>query len=85
LISLASATQWVPRPSRTLRRAGVQERLQQRFDPVSTTNYTSYENRDRLKTVTTPEGTLNYTYDAHGNILTTASSLTNGASLTVYV
>ena len=29
-----------------------------------------YDNRDRLKTKVTPEGTLNYTYDAHGNVLT---------------
>jgi YD repeat-containing protein len=38
--------------------------------------------RDRLKTKATPEGTLNYTYDAHGNLLTIASSNTNGASMT---
>jgi hypothetical protein len=38
-------------------------------------------NRDRIKTKATPEGTLNYTYDAHGNLLTLVSSNTNGASL----
>ncbi len=50
-------------------------------DPIGTTNYSSYDNRDRLKTKATPEGTLNYTYDAHGNVLTIVSSNTNGASL----
>ncbi len=30
----------------------------------------------------TPEGTLNYTYDAHANLLTIVSSNTNGASMT---
>ena len=33
-------------------------------DASGTTNYTSYDNRDRLKTKVTPEGTLNYSYDA---------------------
>src|SRR5439155_6153741 len=51
-------------------------------DASGTTNYSSYDNRDRLKTKATPEGTLNYTYDAHGNLLTIASSNTNGASMT---
>src|SRR6266849_3637157 len=51
-------------------------------DASGTTNYTSYDNRDRLKTKATPEGTLNYTYDAHGNLLTIVSSNTNGASMT---
>jgi RHS repeat-associated protein len=51
-------------------------------DPSGTTNYTSYDNRDRLKTKATPEGTLTYTYDAHGNVLTINSSNTNGASMT---
>jgi len=41
---------------------------------------TSYDNRDRLKTKVTPQGTLNNTYDAHSNVLTIASSNTNGAS-----
>ena len=41
-----------------------------------------YDNRDRLKTKATPEGTLTYTYDAHGNVLTINSSNTNGASMT---
>jgi uncharacterized protein RhaS with RHS repeats len=30
----------------------------------------------------TPEGTLNYTYDAHGNVLTIASPNANGALVT---
>ncbi len=46
------------------------------------TNYTQYDNRDRLLTKQTPEGTLTYTYDAHGNVLTINSSNTNGASMT---
>lgn len=51
-------------------------------DASGTTNYTSYDNRNRLKTAVTPEGTLNYTYDAHSNLLTINSSNTNGASVT---
>jgi RHS repeat-associated protein len=51
-------------------------------DATGTTNYSSYDNRDRLKTKATPEGTLSYTYDVHGNVLTIASSNTNGASMT---
>jgi YD repeat-containing protein len=51
-------------------------------DPSGTTNYSSYDNRDRLKTKAAPEGTLTYTYDAHGNVLTINSSNTNGASMT---
>jgi len=49
---------------------------------VAPPNYPSYDNRDRLLTKATPEGTLNYTYDAHGNLLTIVSSNTNGASMT---
>jgi RHS repeat-associated protein len=51
-------------------------------DPSGTTNYSSYDNRDRLLTKATPEGSLAYTYDAHGNALTISSSNTNGASMT---
>jgi RHS repeat-associated protein len=51
-------------------------------DASGTTNYTSYDNRNRLKTEVTPEGTLNYTYDAHSNVRTIASSNANGASVT---
>jgi RHS repeat-associated protein len=50
-------------------------------DGSGTTNYTLYDNRDRLKTKVTPEGTLNYTYDAHSNLKSILSSNTNGASL----
>src|SRR2546427_10444416 len=51
-------------------------------DRSGTTNYSSYDNRDRLKTKATPEGTLTYTYDAHGSVLTIDSSNTKGASMT---
>jgi RHS repeat-associated protein len=50
-------------------------------DATGTTTYT-YDNRDRLTSKATPEGTLSYTYDAHGNLLTIGSSNTNGASMT---
>jgi RHS repeat-associated protein len=50
-------------------------------DTTGTTNYT-YDNRNRLKIEATPEGMLNYTHDAHGNLLTILSSNTNGASVT---
>lgn len=50
-------------------------------DATGTTTY-SYDNRDRLTSEATPEGTLSYTYDAHGNVLTINSSNTNGASMT---
>ncbi|HYU47895.1 MAG TPA: RHS repeat-associated core domain-containing protein [Terriglobales bacterium] len=51
-------------------------------DASGATNYPTYDNRDRLKTKITPEGTLNYTYDAHGNVLTIASSNASGAAMT---
>jgi RHS repeat-associated protein len=51
-------------------------------DPSGTANYPSYDNRDRLKTEAAPEGTLTYTYDTHGNLLTINSSNTNGGSMT---
>jgi YD repeat-containing protein len=50
-------------------------------DASGTTSYTSYDNRDRLKTKGTPAGTLNYTYDAHGSLKTITSSNANGASM----
>ena len=50
-------------------------------DASGNTSYT-YDNRDRLKTKATPEGTLNYTFDAHSNLLTILSSNANGASVT---
>src|SRR5437899_1684877 len=53
-------------------------------DPSGTTNYSSYDNRDRLLTKQTPEGTLTYTYLRRPRRLfsTIASSNTNGASMT---
>ena len=51
-------------------------------DATGTTNYTPYDNRNRLKTKVTPEGTLNYAYDAHSNLLSILSSNANGASVT---
>jgi YD repeat-containing protein len=53
----------------------------QTIRPSRQTSY-SYDNRDRLKTKATPEGTLTYTHDAHGNLLTILSSNTSGASAT---
>ena len=50
-------------------------------DAGGITNYT-YDNRDRLKSKITPQGTLSYTYDGAGNLLTMASSNANGASMT---
>jgi RHS repeat-associated protein len=41
-----------------------------------------YDNRDRLAARTTPQGSLSYTYDGAGNVLTITSSNANGASLT---
>jgi uncharacterized protein RhaS with RHS repeats len=43
-------------------------------DASGTTNYTQYDNRDRLLTKQTPEGTLTYSYDAHGNVRFLANS-----------
>jgi len=50
-------------------------------DASGTTSY-GYDNRDRLQTKATPEGTLNYTYDGFGNLYQIASSTTNGTQLT---
>jgi RHS repeat-associated protein len=50
-------------------------------DASGPTTYT-FDNRDRVLSKATPEGTLSYTYDAHGNVLTIASSNSNGASVT---
>lgn len=50
-------------------------------DASGTTSY-AYDNRDRLISKATPAGTLNYTYDGAGNVLTLASSNTNGVSMT---
>jgi RHS repeat-associated protein len=49
-------------------------------DASGATTY-KYDNRDRLITKAAPEGTLSYSYDAAGNLLTMTSSNANGASL----
>jgi RHS repeat-associated protein len=49
-------------------------------DASGVTTY-RYDNRDRLITKITPQGTLAYTYDGAGNVLTIVSSNPNGASL----
>ena len=48
-------------------------------DASGTTTYT-YDTMDRLTAKATPEGTLSYTYDADGHVLSIASSNANGAS-----
>jgi RHS repeat-associated protein len=50
-------------------------------DASGLTNYT-YDKRDRLTNKATPEGTLGYSYDFAGNLLTIQSSNTGGASVT---
>jgi RHS repeat-associated protein len=42
----------------------------------------AYDQRDRLKTNTTPQGALRYTYDSNGNMLTIRSLTPNGTDLT---
>jgi RHS repeat-associated protein len=49
-------------------------------DASGTTTY-GYDNRDRVTSKATPEGTLAYTYDAAGDVKTIASSNANGASM----
>ena len=49
-------------------------------DASGTTTY-GYDSLDRLITKATPEGTLNYTYDAAGNLASMASSNANGTSV----
>jgi RHS repeat-associated protein len=56
--------------------------LRQTMSDVSGTTTYGYDTRDRLTSKQTPFGTLSYTYDAAGDLLTLASSNTNGASLT---
>jgi RHS repeat-associated protein len=50
-------------------------------DASGTTAY-SYDSRDRLKSKATPEGTLNYDYDAYGNLYQITSATANGVKLT---
>lgn len=49
-------------------------------DASGVTTYT-YDNRDRVISRQTPQGTLTYTYDEGGNLLTTRSSNVNGTSI----
>lgn len=49
-------------------------------DASGTTTY-AYNNRDRLTSKATPQGTLTYAYDAAGNQLSLNSSNANGASV----
>jgi len=56
--------------------------LRQTMSDVSGTTTYGYDNRNRLTSKQTPFGTLIYTYDAAGDLLTLASSNTNGVSLT---
>jgi RHS repeat-associated protein len=49
-------------------------------DASGTTIY-AYDNRNRLSSKSSPAGTLGYTHDAAGNVLTITSSNVNGASL----
>jgi RHS repeat-associated protein len=49
-------------------------------DASGTTTY-SYDDRDRLTSKATPEGTLAYTYEPHGEVASIVSSNANGASL----
>lgn len=49
-------------------------------DGSGATTY-NYDNRDRLISKATPQGTLSYTYDGANNVLSITSSNTNGASL----
>jgi RHS repeat-associated protein len=49
-------------------------------DASGTTTY-SYDNLHRLTQKSTPQGALNYTYDAAGNLLSTQSSNVNGVSV----
>jgi RHS repeat-associated protein len=49
-------------------------------DASGTTTY-GYDTDDRLISKATPAGTLNYTYDAAGNVASIASSNLNGASM----
>ncbi len=50
-------------------------------DASGMTIYT-YDNRDRLQTKATPEGTLTYTYDGFGDLYQIVSSTANGTQLT---
>jgi len=49
-------------------------------DASGTTTW-NYDNRDRVTSKATPQGTLTYTLDLRGNVTSTASSNTNGVSV----
>lgn len=49
-------------------------------DASGTTTY-NCDNMDRITSKVTPEGTLNYTYDAAGHVASISSSNANGASM----
>jgi RHS repeat-associated protein len=51
---------------------------------ASGTNTYIYDNRDRLVTKQTPQGSLAYTYEPFGNLATVESSATNGTKLNYY-
>jgi len=50
------------------------------MDASGTTTY-DYDAQDRLTSKATPQGTLSYTYDANGNVLTLRSSNANGVAV----
>ena len=54
-------------------------RLTNRVDASGTHTWV-YDYRDRLKTNTTPVGTLYYTYDVAGNLLTLGSTTSSGVT-----
>jgi RHS repeat-associated protein len=54
----------------------------QTMTDVSGTTVYDYDGRNRLTSKQTPQGTLGYTYDNDGNVLTINSSNTNGAAIT---
>jgi YD repeat-containing protein len=56
--------------------------LRQTMSGVWGTTTCSYDSRNRLTSKQAPLGTLSYTYDNAGNLLTLTTSNTNGASLT---
>ena len=56
--------------------------LRQTMADVSGTTTYGYDTRNRLTSKQAPFGTLGYTYDASGNLLTLGSSNANGVSLT---
>ena len=56
--------------------------LRHTMSDVSGSTTYGYDTRHRLTSKQTPFGTLNYSYDSAGDVLTISSSNTNGASLT---